>query len=122
MSDRGIIAETARRELALRERDWPIEVREGRMDAGTANADIAAWRAIAAMIEQGSAETQLGWEDLIGALRTAEDRRVEAAIAANGTRKEAVREERLGRIVTIRRLFERNAWRHGKCLSEKIAA
>lgn len=100
----------AQREVRLREKqpDWPAE-------------DTAAWRTIAALLEHGSVETGLGWAQLLEPLRTAEQRRIEAVIAARGTDKEAAMEARLGGVVACRRAVERSAWRHGQCLPDLAA-
>jgi len=65
------LASIAQREVRLREKqtDWPID-------------DTAAWRVVAELLEQGSVETELSWSQLLGPLRTAEERRIEAVIAA----------------------------------------
>lgn len=98
------------RELEARDRqaDWPA-------------ADLAAWRAIAALLEQGSVETGLTWEDLMAALAAAEARRIEAVRSAPPEHRQPL-EDRLGHVVAIRRTIERSAWRHGHCFPERIAA
>lgn len=121
MTARADLAPIAARELSLRERDWPKAVAAGGMTQADADADLAAWRAIAALLERGSIETELTWGQLMTALTTAQDRRGEAIIAARGSDKEARLEQRLGGVVAIRRAIERSAWRNGHCLKE-IAA
>lgn len=105
------LASIAQREVRLREKqaDWPAD-------------DIAAWRVVAELLEQGTVETELSWAQLLGPLVTAEERRIEAVIAAKGTDKETAMEARLGGVVAIRRTVERSAWRHGQCLPERAAA
>jgi hypothetical protein len=49
----------AARERDLREKHWPEEVAAGRMSATDAEADMAAWRAIAELAEGGSCTRDL---------------------------------------------------------------
>lgn len=97
------LAAIARLELQARERetDWPAD-------------DIAAWRAIADLLDRGEVETELEWPALVEAARAAEDRRIAAFVAARST---AI-EHRLVDVANIRRTLERSAWRHGFCFSE----
>lgn len=121
MTARPDLAPIAARELALRERDWPKAVAAGAMTQDQADADLAAWRAIAELLEHGQVETSLTWAELTAALLTAQDRRIEAVIAAKGSDKEARLEARLGGVVACRRAVERSAWRYGYFLKDLAA-
>lgn len=56
-------------ELVTREARYPQLVELGRMSRDAAEADIAAWRAIAPLFAEGSVETGLSWSDLAHAAR-----------------------------------------------------
>lgn len=93
------LALAASSELARREKWWPVEVAEGRMAEADAARDIAAWRAIAALLanEQPDLDPLLGattndaWASIWKAADTAVERRLAApATAANETRVAAL--------------------------------
>lgn len=102
------LAEAARFELAQRERHWPNKVAAGGMTEAEADADLAAWRAIAALFEHGEAPTSLAWADLVEAAAQAVDSRLAKAAEAGAPdhpkhAQRAAFEVRLGAVFAIRR-------------------
>lgn len=61
---RAYFADAAAREVEAREKHYPAMVDAGEIERGDAEADLAAWRAIAALFRAGSAETELAWAAL----------------------------------------------------------
>lgn len=83
------------------------------------DADLPAWRAIAALLRGGMAETELAWEDLVAAAERAMDRRRAAALAeADGTPRRQLLEQRFADAWAIRRALQHSAWKAGHCLDE----
>lgn len=133
MTARRELAAHARAELALREKHWPQEVQARRMNAGEAEADLAAWRAIVELLETGTLAIANPavplWPPIVAAARAAEDRRFEKVKSAEPDRVE-LEQAFHGRAVALRMMLERSAWAVGQCLSplpqlrqiERIAA
>ena len=107
---RAELVAAARAELELRERAYPAQVEAGRMSADEAGRGLAAWMAIAALLEHGEAEVEpcLGetaaaaWGELLGALDKAIDHRIDKGP-----------HERLPALARIRSLLHRSAVRQG---------
>lgn len=72
---RADLAAFAARELALRERQWPAAVADGRMTSQEADDDILAWRALAELLELGATDVDREWTEIITAIDTARARR-----------------------------------------------
>jgi hypothetical protein len=111
----------AERELRAREKHLPAKVAAGAIVQDEAEADLAAWAAIAALVRDGTAETPLDWRAILAAATAAQENLLAAAIAARDPThpdhpRFADREARLGAVVDIRRTLERAAWRVGQCL------
>lgn len=104
MTDTTFLAPFAAEELKARQVHWPKEVLAGRMTQADADADIAAWRAIAELIDTGSTEGE-AWAPLLAALQRAEQRRETQARTAL---------DRLAAVTGIRNLAERAAMRVGQ--------
>jgi hypothetical protein len=58
------LGEMAREEHTSRVRRYPALVEEGRLERGDAEADIAAWDAIATLFTEGEVETPIGWAEM----------------------------------------------------------
>lgn len=75
---RSYFAAAAARELAIREKRYPEKLAAGEMARDDAEADLAAWRAIATLFADGAAETDLSWAQLELATARALQRREDA--------------------------------------------
>jgi hypothetical protein len=78
----AFFATAAEREVAAREKHYPAQITAGEIARDDAEADLAAWRVIAAMFADGSAESEQGWAPLELATSRALQRR-EAELAAS---------------------------------------
>lgn len=61
---RAILAPAAARERDSRERNFPELVKAGRIPAEQAEAELAAWRAIAEILKRGETERDTSWTEL----------------------------------------------------------
>jgi hypothetical protein len=103
----------ARAELAMREKHWPARVTAQQMGAAEAQADIAAWRAIAELMDTGGLDVADPaaplWPEILAAALAAENRRFDQLAAATPDQREP-RATQARRAGEIRRLIERSAW------------
>lgn len=111
------LASAARVELATREAHYPRQVKDGRMSADEAGKGIAAWRAIAALLEHGETEfeaclgetPQQAWPHLVEAAEKALEHRL--------TREDVAQ---ISAVARIRMLIWRSAHRAGAKLPATI--
>lgn len=107
------LARMAAAEAATRERAYPGRIEAGAIDRAGAEADIEAWRVIAALMRDGSVETDLGWPDLLRAATVNLTRRREGLARAG---RDGVTDDRLRRLrereTAARSIHERIAWAH----------
>lgn len=112
------LSAAARAELATREAHYPKQVADGRMSADDAGKGIAAWRAIAALLEHGSTEfeaclgetPEAAWPHLVEAV----DKALEHRLSREDT-------PQLSAVARIRTLIWRSAIRAGAELPLQIA-
>lgn len=89
------LAAFARRELELRERQWPAAVEAGRMTQRDADDDILAWRALSELLELGATNIDRIWTEIIAAIDLARDRRraaLDEAVAMSSPKVEGFAE------------------------------
>lgn len=94
-------ADQARREAAARRRHWPAKVASGAMQQAEAERDIAAWEAIAAILDGADAGmTRLA--PLRAVVEITVTRRMTLAWEARDTDRAEAEETRLARLLAIR--------------------
>jgi hypothetical protein len=116
---RAELVAAARAELVARERAYPAQVEAGRMSADEAGRGLAAWMAIAALLERGEAAVEpcLGesaaaaWTELLDALARAIDHRIDKGP-----------HQRLPALAAIRSLVTRSAVRQGAVITDPVSS
>jgi len=102
------LAEAAMLEVAAREKHWPREVAAGRMTAPEAEADSAAWRIVAALLDDGRVGTTLAWADIIFVVRSAVERQLDRFASADPSLR-ALLDQRINALTAILRALEDSA-------------
>jgi hypothetical protein len=102
------LASIAAGEVARREARDPAKI----ADRAAAAADLSAWRAIAALLAEGSAETSLSWAELIHAARIQFD--ALARPTGGVMSADPAKAERLGAVEAI---FSRLEWHQAQAMA-----
>ena len=127
------LAEAAARERDLREKHFPALVESGRATKEEADAEIAAWRAIADLMERGWTERETSWSTLhLFSSRALQALAADADRAENGGDEPKLHRlrERLATIQAIHRPIDRmkfliddtNAILRARAMRESAAA
>jgi hypothetical protein len=103
-------------ELATREQRYPEKIEQGKMSRESAEADIAAWRAIERLFATGVTETSLSWAELVHAAR----RQFDALARPTGgaTPADPAKAERLGAVEAI---LSRLEWHRAQAMARPPA-